>query len=250
MKGSYFLRLNDYDQRDHPRRINQLKRVVFAAFAVLMLMYAARAAHNGVSKKHLEQVRLGERLFQDERFSSPKGDLITSCSHCHLYNQDPERVHAFTDSFARSWVPYRSKDPRRDGLRNAPTLFDVGDMPRLHFDGEFKSLEELVKGTLSGRPFGWLPGEEGEAFQQVYLAVMNDTGRDKLNGTYRDQFRNAYGVSAEKLNKDDLINLVARAISDYLRTLRSNRRSPYDRFIQMNGLEPAPSRMDEPAAFA
>jgi cytochrome c peroxidase len=71
-----------------------------------------------------------------------------------------------------------------------------------------------------------------------------------MNGTYRDQFRNAYGVSPEKLNKDDLINLVARAISDYLRTLKSNRRSPYDRFIQINGLEPTPSQMEEPAAFA
>ena len=48
-------------------------------------------------------------------------------------------------------------------------------MPRLHFDGEFGSLEELVKGTLSGRPMGWLPGEEDQAFDRVYQTILKDS---------------------------------------------------------------------------
>lgn len=216
-----------------------------------MLIYAAKAERGTESKQNPEQVQLGVRLFRDEHFSSSKGDLNTSCSSCHLYSEDPERIHAFTDSFARSWVPWRSNDPRRDGLRNTPTLFDVAEMAQLHFDGEFKSLEELVKGTMSGRTYGWLPGEEGDAFQQIYQVVINDTGSNStIDTSYRDQFKKAYGVDLEKLNKEEVVNLIARAVSDYLRTLKSKRTSPYDKFVQMNGLPGGPAQNETAAAFA
>src|SRR5262245_4647878 len=89
-------------------------------------------------------VRLGLRLFNDARFSSPKGDLQNSCGSCHLYDEDPQGLRAQTDFFSRSWVPWRATDPRREELRNSPTILDAGLMPRLHFDGEFNSLEDLV----------------------------------------------------------------------------------------------------------
>ncbi|MGA9773943.1 MAG: cytochrome c peroxidase [Blastocatellia bacterium] len=226
------------------RRINFIK----AAFAAGMLIYVAQAAGIRESKPNPEQIQLGARLFRDQHFSSPKGDLLTSCSSCHLYSEDPEKLHAFTDSFARSWVPWRTSDPRRDGLRNTPTLFDVAEMTQLHFDGEFRSLEDLVKGTMSGRTYGWLPGEQTEAIQQIYQTVLNDTESD--NASYRDQFNKAYGVDLEKLNKEEVIDLTARAVSDYLRTLKSKRTSPYDKFVQMNRLDSAPAQNETAAAFA
>src|SRR5215470_5057580 len=93
------------------------------------------------------QIRLGLRLFRDARFSSPLGDLQNSCASCHLLDQDPQGMRAHTDFFSRSWVPWRAADPRREELRNSPTILDAALMPRLHFDGEFGSLEELAKGT-------------------------------------------------------------------------------------------------------
>jgi cytochrome c peroxidase len=191
-------------------------------------------------------VRLGERLFRDDRFSTPSGDLPASCSNCHLFNQDPQGMRAYADFFNRSWVSSRAQDRRRLGLRNAPTIFDVADIPRLHHDGEFGSLEALVKGTLSGRTLGWLPGEESQAFDRVRAIVLNDDGAEP----YRGQFRAAFGVDATTLSRDELVDFVAKAVAGYVRTLTTPKQTPYDKFIETNGLERRPAPGEDGKVFA
>src|SRR5215471_3187425 len=140
-----------------------LKRVILILFAVnalVVLIGKFALPAPSLAQQRQEQsavVRLGERLFKDDRFSTPSGDLPASCSNCHLFDQDPQGLRAYADFFNRSWVSSRAQDRRRMGLRNAPTIFDLAQAPRLHHDGEFGSLEELVKGTISGRSMGWLP---------------------------------------------------------------------------------------------
>ncbi|MFY9570086.1 MAG: cytochrome c peroxidase, partial [Blastocatellia bacterium] len=136
-------------------------------------------------------------------------------------------------------------DPRRDELRNSPTILDAGLMPRLHFDGEFASLEALVKGTLAGRPMGWLPGEEAQAFDRIYSTILNDRG-----GNYRSDFKAAYGVELAKVGRRELVEHVTTAIADYMRTLRSERTTPYDRFVKDNALGAGPEQGEEPKLFA
>lgn len=185
------------------------------------------------------QQRLGERLFRDERFTAPNGDFATSCRTCHLFDEDPQGQRAYTDFFNLSWVPHRSQDPRRSGVRNAPVLYDVALMPRLHLDGEFASLEELVKGTLSGRPLGWLLGEESQAFAQVRRVLVNDNGTP----SYAQQFKLAYRVDLAALPESEAVVLVARAVADYLRTFKSPQNAPFDRFLRANKLAwPADNR--------
>ncbi len=186
-------------------------------------------------------IRLGESLFRDTRFSTTKGDLPASCSNCHLYNEDPQGLRSFTDFLNKSWVSSRSQDPRRLGLRNSPTLLDVAIMPRLHHDGEFGSLEDLVRGTISGRTMGWLPGEEAEAFENA--------GRILLDAAYRDQFRAAFNVDPAKVDRKERIDLMARAVAEYMRTLRSRRDSPYDQFAGLNGLPLEPSAGESPSDY-
>jgi len=70
-------------------------------------------------------VRLGDRLFRDDRFSTPDGDLPASCSHCHLYDEDPQGMRAYADFFNRSWVSFRMQDQRRLELRNSPSILDA-----------------------------------------------------------------------------------------------------------------------------
>ncbi|HKG20716.1 MAG TPA: cytochrome c peroxidase [Blastocatellia bacterium] len=236
-----------FSEPDMAHRLERVKYFLFAALAVSILVYLVKPAPGRQAKNHREQVRLGERLFNDERFSSRKGDLVSSCSHCHLYEADSNMARAFTDSFARSWIPWRSEDPRREGARNAPTLFDLVHLPRLHADGEFESLEELVRGTLSGRPFGWLPGEEAEAFQQIYSVVVNDRAGA---GSYNEQFTKAFEVAPGRLGRNEVVDLVSRAISDYMRTLKSARTSPYDKFAEANGLETGPKQGEGADVFA
>ena len=187
-------------------------------------------------------LRLGERLFGDDRFSTPRGDLPASCLTCHLNDQDPQGRRAHADFLARSWVPWRSSDPRRNELRNSPTLLDVGELDTLHFDGEFGSLEALVRGTLAGRPMGWLPGEETEAFAHAAAVLKRDAA-------YGEQFRAAYGVDLQTLDADAVMQRVAAAVSAHVRRLRSARTSAYDRFAALNGLDAAPAAGEDSKAF-
>jgi cytochrome c peroxidase len=187
-------------------------------------------------------LRLGERLFGDDRFSTPRGDLPASCLTCHLRDQDPQGPRAHADFLARSWVPWRSNDPRRNELRNSPTLLDVGELDTLHFDGEFESLEALVRGTLAGRPMGWLPGEEGEALAQIASVLKRDAA-------YGEQFRAAFGVELQALDAEAVMQRVAGAVSAHVRRLRSARTSAYDRFAALNGLDAAPATGEDSKAF-
>lgn len=195
-------------------------------------------------------IRLGERLFKDERFSTPNGDLPASCSNCHLFDEDPQGLRVFTDFFNRSWVSYRRGDPERLELRNSPTLFDVALMPRLHHDGEFPSLEALVKGTFAGRPMGWLPGEEPQALARMQTILLNDQGEDRgAEGPYRIQFEKAFGVDLTKLSREELADLTAKAVSDFMRTIKSRKNSLYDQFVHANNLAAEPANGESSAAF-
>src|SRR5215468_10676090 len=191
-------------------------------------------------------ISLGARLFKDDRFSTPDGDLPASCSNCHMFDQDPQGMRAYADFLNRSWVSSRAQDRRRIGLRNSPTIFDLAEAPRLHHDGEFGSLEELVKGTISGRPMGWLPGEESRAFERARGIILNDGGAE----TYRDQFKAALNVDVEKLGRDEVVDLIARAVAGFIRTLKTRKDSPYDKFIEANRLDSKPAPGEDGKAFA
>jgi cytochrome c peroxidase len=217
-----------------------------AAIGAIVLLALAAFGQDRSQSQESPQIRLGLKLFKDARFSSPQGDLRNSCSSCHLYDEDPQGMRAHTDFFSRSWVPWRSGDPRRDELRNSPTILDAAMMPRLHFDGEFASLEDLVKGTLSGRPMGWLPGEQDQAFDRVREIILKDTGSED---SYRAEFKAAFGDDLGTLTRRDVIDRVAKAIATYMRTLKTSRATAYDRFIEANGLDRSSAQDEEPKAF-
>lgn len=226
-----------------------LKRFILAAcigFSGLSFLYVDDRPVTAAERQISPIVRLGERLFRDTRFSTTKGDLPASCSNCHLFNEDPQGLRSFTDFFNKSWVSSRSQDPRRLGLRNSPTLLDVAIMPQLHHDGEFRSIEDLVRGTISGRTMGWLPGEEDEAFEQASRVLLDDKGQ---NASYREQFKSVFNVDLAKIDRKERIDLMARAVAEFLRTLRSRRDSPYDQFIRLNDLPSEPSAGESPAEF-
>jgi cytochrome c peroxidase len=232
-----------------------IRRRCFLLFFCLTFFYPAFSSLTGdMARPALGQsqqeksaiIRLGERLFKDDRFSTSSGDLPASCSNCHLFDQDPQGLRAYADFFNRSWVSSRAQDRRRLGLRNSPTIFDVDEAPRLHHDGEFGSLEELVRGTISGRSMGWLPGEESLAFERARGVILNGSGADP----YRDQFKAAFNVDVEKLARDEAVDLIARAVAGFIRTLKTRKDSPYDKFIEANRLESKPAPDEDGKAFA
>ena len=233
-----------------PRSSRRVKILFLVSFVVLSVFSAGAGAFGGGQPDLLDaRMKLGLRLFREERFSAPEGDLTTACSSCHLYNEDPQGIRAQTDFFNRSWIPWRTEDPRRAGPRNAPTILDAAAMPRLHFDGEFGSLDELVKGTLTGRTMGWLTGEENKARTRIKSIIVNDAGT-RAPMSYKDQFKQVFNVDVSALSEQRILELVSEAMVSYLETLKSQRNAPYDKFIQANQLDAAPKAGEDAKAFA
>jgi cytochrome c peroxidase len=229
--------------------IARLRRLVL--LPLLAIAFASNATSLKVAINVPAEVALGKRLFKDARFSSPEGDLANSCNSCHLLDEDPQGFRVHTDFFNRSWVPWRKEDPRRVELRNSPTILDCASMPRLHLDGEFSTIEALVKGTLVGRPMGWLPGEVDRALDQVFKVITSDAPiRGPSGSDYRAQFASAFGADITRTSRDQVIELVVRAISDYLRTQRTSRTAAYDNFVKLNGLPSEPLAGESPQSFA
>lgn len=188
---------------------------------------------------------LGEQLFHDNRFSAPAGDMHTSCASCHL-PADPQGDRAFTEFLSRSWHPWRAQDPTRETLRNTPLLLDVAHSPLIHFDGEFASLEDQVRATLTGRNFGWLPDEADAAV--AHLAAVIRGGEDV--GHYADRFKETFGIDAATATDSELLDAAARAVAGFMRGLGSPRNTPYDRFIAVNHLDDGPAADENPRDYA
>ena len=188
---------------------------------------------------------LGKKLFEDTRLSSLAGDLQTSCASCHRVD-DPQGDRAFTEALARSWHPWRAEDPGRDTLRNTPTLFDVAQMPLLHHDGEFRSLEEQVRKTLAGRNMGWLPGEEAMALARVDTVLRSDTGPD----SYESLITRAFGKVPRELDTAALIDGATVALVEFMRGLTTPRNSLYDEFVVLNDLPDAPASGESARDYA
>jgi cytochrome c peroxidase len=139
------------------------------------------------------KVELGKQLFFDNRLS---GSGTMACASCHFADR------AFTDGRAVS-----KKDDGAMNTRNSPTMFNVGYLDRLYWDGRAKSLEGNVlaawKAQLAGRP---------DAAAQALAAVP----------AYQTAFQQAFGAPPGE-------DTIVKALSSFLRTLRSGD-SPFDRF--------------------
>src|SRR4026209_1865264 len=139
--------------------------VGIAATAALCLSGAASAVAAPLGLPELQipagnpqspaKVALGERLFQDRRFSA---DGRISCASCH----QPER--AFTDGCS---VSVRAAG--RPGARNAPTLLNAAYLASQFWDGRRSTLEEQAKEPFLSRNEHGLEGPE-----QLLRAVRGD----------------------------------------------------------------------------
>jgi len=178
-------------------------------------------------------------------------------------------MRSYTDFARRSPVPNRG-DGQTHTARNAMSMVNISRLgphgELFHFDGEFSSLEDLVRGGFTGRNYGWLPNEGEIAIAHIARIIRRDDGRGQLArefggsyrrvlaGTARDipaKFRlpPAYRLDVTKASDREIVDLVARLVSAYIRNLAYSRDkqdhyngSPYDHFLKANRLpsQPAP----------
>lgn len=253
------------------------------------------------------EVAVGERFFQETRFAQfffshsggqvnlplPAGDpmlelteaiglefpgpfagLSMNCAACHLVDQQLTTpgggMRSYGDFARRSPIPER-EDGRSLAPRNSPPLVNSA-LPRpgqlfLHFDGEFTSMADLVRGTFTGRNFGWLPGEQGQAVAHLATVIREDVGQDViakkfvaipykvlLAGTdpsIPEDFRlpEEFRIDVDQSSDQEILDAVAHLVSAYVNNLLFSKNaqdeyngSPYDKFLTINHLPRKPEK--------
>lgn len=216
---------------------------------------------------------------------APFADLSMNCRSCHFVDDLGVGVdeipgfgmRTYTDFARRSPIPAR-EDGKTVTVRNSPPLVNAS-LPRknffLHFDAEFKAMVDLVKGTLTGRNFGYLPGEQGGAIAHIARVVREDNGKGDLAQEFEgipysklltgtdptipadfllpEEFRVDVATASDK----DLFHAVAKLISAYTENLTFSQDevgnfnlSPYDVFLEINKLPRQPRSPESDLSYS
>lgn len=195
--------------------------------------------------------RLGWRLFLENRLGNPGANFTSSCRSCHLPPGASEGPRAFADFLALSLMPTNERGRKLTTKRNTPTLHDVAAAPYQNWAGEYESLEAIIRAKLVSQHYGWLPGEDDRALDEIWAIVLNDMGLDAVaEGPYLEQFEAVYGVDIERVDRADAIRHVVKALAAFVHSLSANRTSSYDAFMEANALPTAPREGEFAKAFA
>jgi cytochrome c peroxidase len=257
------------------------------------------------------EVGIGERLFLETRFAQffaanatgvnvplGAGDPVVAtvqtldgpipgpfvgqsinCRSCHFVD-DLKGVpgggnRSYADFARQSPIPAR-EDGHLTTPRNAPSLVNAslqrGRPFFLHFDGEFPSTVALVRGTLTGRNYGWLPTETATAVAHIARVVREDDGTGALAGDFGGSYRRVlagtdtslppelkltprFRINVIQASDDEIVAAVSRLIAAYVESLvfaqedEAFSGSPYDRFLVKNHIPPKPDEFESPAFY-
>jgi len=146
------------------------------------------------------KIALGEKLFNDKRFSST-GEV--ACANCHA----PDK--AFTDS------PLTVSEgvKKLTGTRNAPTVVNAAYFGSQFWDGRSPSLEDQALHPFVNPVEMALPNH-----QPILDVVRSDSD-------YVKRFKEVFGKSGEAVTMDE----VTKAIAAFERTIVAGD-SPFDRY--------------------
>jgi cytochrome c peroxidase len=136
------------------------------------------------------KIALGEKLFNDKRFSA---DGTISCATCH------ESAKHFTDSPLRTSSGIR----KQLGTRNAPTVLNAAYFTTMFWDGRSADLEDQAQ-----HPF-LNPIEMGLKDHHPILKVI------RADPAYQKEFQEVFGKSGKEIT----IKEVTQAIAAFERTL-------------------------------
>lgn len=220
----------------------------------------------------------------DQFADSPFVGQSMNCRSCHFVDElgveEPlpgYGMRTYTDFARRSPVPAR-EDRHTTTVRNSPPLVNAS-LPRkhffLHFDAEFHTMVDLVKGTLTGRNYGWLPGEFAQAVAHIAKVIREDDGQGDLamefggfsyttllTGTdpsIPGEFLlpESFRINISQASDRDIFTAVAKLIAAYTEDLAFSQdengtfnSSPYDVFLTINDLPRQPQKGESPLAYS
>jgi hypothetical protein len=220
----------------------------------------------------------------DQPLPGPFAGRTMNCRTCHLVDEHVSTpgggMRTYTDFACRSPVPAR-EDGQLTASRNAPPLVNATlDQPGgllLHFDAEFATLEDLIVATFTGRNFGRLPGQKAEAIHHIIATVVRgDNGQNDLaqqfdGQPYRilftgtdpaipEEFRltSEFRLAVDSGSDQQIFDAVVKVVAAYVNGLRFSKqddngrpiRSPFDIFLQINGLPAQPAANESPLDYS
>jgi cytochrome c peroxidase len=258
------------------------------------------------------QVAIGERLFLETRFAqyaaaqggdvnkpfaigdpvvqqlqtlngpimNPFAGQSMNCRSCHLVDDVKDTPgggnRSYADFARQSPIPLR-EDGRTTTPRNSPSLVNAslsrGRPFFLHFDGEFPSAAALVRGTLTGRNYGYLASEVDVAVKQIARVIREDDGTGALAqgfdaGPYRrvllgtdpsipPDFRlpRSFRIDVTTATDDQIVGAVSKLIAAYVESLEFARDddafvgSPFDTFVAQNHWPTKQAEHENPAFY-
>lgn len=213
----------------------------------------------------------------------PFKGLSMNCRACHLVDDVLDApgggMRAYADFARRSPLPARA-DGKTIAVRNSPPLVNSAlDRPGgvlFHFDAEFNSMEDLVAATFTGRNFGWLPGERAQAVVHIARVVRADDGTGDLakefdgtsfrtlfggtDASIPEEFRltSEFRLAVGSATDQDVFDAVVKVVAAYVNGLLFSQtedggapiRSPFDVFLETNGLPQAPNSSESPMDYS
>ncbi|MGD9852537.1 MAG: hypothetical protein AB7T38_14860 [Nitrospirales bacterium] len=228
----------------------------------------------------LEQV-VNWKLQPDQFANGPFAGQSMNCRSCHFVDEQLDApdygMRTYSDFARRSLIPAR-EDEHTTTVRNAPPLVNAA-LPRqnffLHFDAEFPTMVDLVKGTLTGRNYGYLPDETVEAIAHIARIIREDDGTSELaqefggvpyhllfTGTdtsipqeflLPEDFR----MEIAQASDQQIFHAVSSLIGAYTENLLFSQDengnfnlSPYDVFLAINDLPPQPRKRESSLSYS
>ena len=254
------------------------------------------------------EITVGERLFLETRFAQayyanpnkedpvmdktmltskalrgPFAGKTMNCRACHMVDEHAKNPSAGMRSYAdyakRPPVPSR-KDGAKTSGRNSMSMVNISlphhtqESAVFHFDGQFNSMEDLIRATYTGRNFGWLVGEDKLAIKHIAKIIRQDNGSGELakefGGRYStllqgtdknipNKFRlpNEYRIDVKHASDLEIFNTVAKLVAAYVGGLtfeiddKGNYiGSPYDAFLKKNNLPRKPNKNESPQEYS
>ena len=225
------------------------------------------------------------KLPPDDFADGPFAEQSMNCRSCHFVDEIGVEDDGTTDYGIRTYSDFARRSPvpaREDGktftVRNSPPLVHAS-LPRklffLHFDAEFTTMVGLVKGTVSGRNYGWVSGEARQAIAHVARIIREDNGGGELASEFEalpyatlltgidpnlpegfvlpEEFR----VDVDNASDEEIFQAVSQLIAAYTEDLAFSQDddgnfnlSPYDVFLEINDLSRQPRRMQSDVSYS
>ena len=254
------------------------------------------------------EIKIGERLFLETRFaqayyanpnkSDPVMDktILTSkalrgpftgktmnCRACHMVDEHAKNpsagIRSYSDYTKRPPVPSRTDGAKTSG-RNSMSMVNISlphhtqESAVFHFDGQFNSMEDLVRATYTGRNFGWLVGEDKLAIKHIAKIIRQDKGNGELakefGGRYStllqgtdqhipNEFKlpSEYRIDVNQASDLEVFNTIAKLVTAYVSNLTfeidgdgNYIGSPYDAFLKINNLPRKPKINESPQEYS